>query len=146
MYYFVQLSEKAKNCPNHFISGKQFQIRPNLADLAFLKAKWQPCWPTYKQHPNSHALSRTCTCSRVLASPSCNIKFGPYFNLIFYKFWKACKLIKAHKNLHIDISHLCEIIYNGQGLLKSKCIKGQYPMCEGKTSFRPVCICHWRPL
>jgi len=29
--------------PNHFISGKQFQKRPNLADLVFKKAKWQPC-------------------------------------------------------------------------------------------------------
>ncbi len=29
--------------PNHFISGKQFQKRPNWADLAFKKAKWQPC-------------------------------------------------------------------------------------------------------
>jgi hypothetical protein len=34
--------EKAKR-PNHFISGKLFQKRPNKADLAFLKAKWQPC-------------------------------------------------------------------------------------------------------
>jgi len=30
--------------PKHFISGKQFQKRPNLADLAFKKAKWQPCF------------------------------------------------------------------------------------------------------
>jgi hypothetical protein len=29
--------------PNHFISGKLFQKRQNWADLAFLKAKWQPC-------------------------------------------------------------------------------------------------------
>jgi len=29
--------------PNHFISGKQFQKRPNIADFAFKKAKWQPC-------------------------------------------------------------------------------------------------------
>jgi len=29
--------------PNHFISGKQFQKRPNMADLAFKKTKWQPC-------------------------------------------------------------------------------------------------------
>ncbi len=29
--------------PKHFISGKQFQKRSNLADLAFKKAKWQPC-------------------------------------------------------------------------------------------------------
>jgi hypothetical protein len=28
--------------PNHFISCKQFQKRPNLAYLAFKKAKWQP--------------------------------------------------------------------------------------------------------
>ena len=28
--------------PNHFISRKLFQKRPNKADLAFLKAKWQP--------------------------------------------------------------------------------------------------------
>ena len=28
--------------PNHFISGKQFQKRPNWAYLAFKKAKWQP--------------------------------------------------------------------------------------------------------
>jgi len=28
--------------PNHFISGKPFQKRPNLDDLAFKKAKWQP--------------------------------------------------------------------------------------------------------
>ncbi len=27
---------------NHFISGKQFQKRPNLPDLAFKSAKWQP--------------------------------------------------------------------------------------------------------
>jgi hypothetical protein len=33
--------EKAK-WPNHFISRKLFQKRPNKADLAFLKAKWQP--------------------------------------------------------------------------------------------------------
>jgi hypothetical protein len=33
--------------PNHFISGKQFQKRPNLADLAFFKAKWQPCLIKY---------------------------------------------------------------------------------------------------
>ena len=34
--------QKMAKWPNHFISGKQFQKRPNLADLAFLKAKWQP--------------------------------------------------------------------------------------------------------
>ena len=28
--------------PNYLISGKQFQKRPNSADLAFLKATWQP--------------------------------------------------------------------------------------------------------
>ena len=28
--------------PIHFISGKKFPKRPNLADFAFLKAKWQP--------------------------------------------------------------------------------------------------------
>jgi hypothetical protein len=27
-----------------FISGKQFQKRPNLEDLAFIKAEWQPCY------------------------------------------------------------------------------------------------------
>ena len=44
IYYFCQHSKKAKKkmakWPNHFISGKQFQKRPNLADLAFKKAKW----------------------------------------------------------------------------------------------------------
>jgi len=29
--------------PNHFISGEQFQKRPNLADFTFKKSKWQPC-------------------------------------------------------------------------------------------------------
>jgi len=29
--------------PNHFIFGKPLK-KPNLDDLAFLKAKWQPCW------------------------------------------------------------------------------------------------------
>jgi hypothetical protein len=29
---------------NHFISGKLFQKRPNLVDLAFKKAKWQLCY------------------------------------------------------------------------------------------------------
>jgi len=28
--------------PNHFISGKLFQKRQNLAYLAFKKVKWQP--------------------------------------------------------------------------------------------------------
>ncbi len=35
--------EKAK-WPNHFISRKPFQKRPKKADLAFLRAKWQPCY------------------------------------------------------------------------------------------------------
>ena len=36
--------------PNHFISGKQFQKRPNSTYLAFLKAKWQPWSPhNYKR-------------------------------------------------------------------------------------------------
>ena len=48
MYYLLQHSEKAKNGQkaDHFISGKQLPKRPNLADLAdlaFLKAKWQSC-------------------------------------------------------------------------------------------------------
>jgi hypothetical protein len=34
--------EKAK-WPNHFISRKMFLKRPKKADLAYLKAKWQPC-------------------------------------------------------------------------------------------------------
>ncbi len=34
--------EKVK-WPNHFISKKIFQKRPNKADLAFLKAQCQPC-------------------------------------------------------------------------------------------------------
>jgi len=47
IYYFCRHSKKAKKLPNgqtiHYISGKQFQKRPRLADLAFKKAKWQPC-------------------------------------------------------------------------------------------------------
>jgi hypothetical protein len=45
IYYFCQHSKKGQKMakwPNHYISGKQFQKRPNLADLAFKKAKWQP--------------------------------------------------------------------------------------------------------
>jgi len=41
IYYFNQYSKKAK-WPDYFVSGKQFQKKPNLADLAFKKAKWQP--------------------------------------------------------------------------------------------------------
>ncbi len=41
-YYFLQDWKKAK-WPNHFTSRKLFQKRPNKADLAFIKAKWQPC-------------------------------------------------------------------------------------------------------
>jgi hypothetical protein len=40
---FLSLFEKGQKWPNHFIFGKQFQKRQNLADLAFKKAKWQPC-------------------------------------------------------------------------------------------------------
>jgi len=47
IYYFCQHSKG----PNHFISGKQFQKGPNLADLAFKKAKWQP-W-----YLSSHSVS-----------------------------------------------------------------------------------------
>jgi len=55
IYYFCRHSKKAKKWPNgqkmakwpnHYISGKQFQKRPKLADLAFKKAKWQPCYKT----------------------------------------------------------------------------------------------------
>ena len=35
-------NEQMAKWPNHFISDKQFQKRPNLADFIFLKAKWQP--------------------------------------------------------------------------------------------------------
>jgi len=35
--------QKMATWPNHFIPGKQFLKRPNLADLAFNRAKWQPC-------------------------------------------------------------------------------------------------------
>jgi hypothetical protein len=35
--------EKAK-WPNQYISRKLLQKRPNKADYAFLKAKWQPCF------------------------------------------------------------------------------------------------------
>jgi len=38
---FVNIQKMAK-WRNHFISGKQFQKRPNSADLAFKQAKWQP--------------------------------------------------------------------------------------------------------
>jgi hypothetical protein len=31
----IQKGQKMAKWPNHFISGKQFQKRPNLADLAF---------------------------------------------------------------------------------------------------------------
>jgi len=34
--------KKMAKWPNYFIFGKQFQKRPNMADLAFKKAKWQP--------------------------------------------------------------------------------------------------------
>ncbi len=40
----IQKRPKMAKWPNHFISGKQFQKRPNKADLAFKKAKWQPCF------------------------------------------------------------------------------------------------------
>ena len=33
--------QKMAKWPNHFISGKQLQQMPNLADLALQKAKWQ---------------------------------------------------------------------------------------------------------
>jgi len=42
-YTFLSTFKKAKKWPNYFISGKQFQRRPNLADLAFKKEIWQPC-------------------------------------------------------------------------------------------------------
>jgi hypothetical protein len=38
----LKKGQKMAKWPNHFISGKQFQKRPNWADLAFKKAKWQP--------------------------------------------------------------------------------------------------------
>ncbi len=45
IFYFCQHSKKPKKAKwsNHFISGKQFQKRPIKTDLAFKKAKWQPC-------------------------------------------------------------------------------------------------------
>jgi len=42
--------------PNHFISGKQFQKRPNLAYLAFKKAKWQPWAKRCNQMIHEHKL------------------------------------------------------------------------------------------
>jgi len=44
--FFANIQNGPKNAkwPNHFISGKQFQKMPKLADLAFKKAKWQPCF------------------------------------------------------------------------------------------------------
>jgi hypothetical protein len=33
---------------NQFISGKEFQKRLNLADLALKKVKWQPCMELFK--------------------------------------------------------------------------------------------------
>jgi len=39
IYYLCQHSKIAKT---YFISGKQFQKRPNLTGLAIKKAKWQP--------------------------------------------------------------------------------------------------------
>jgi hypothetical protein len=45
--------EKAK-WPNHFISRKLFQKRPNKADLAFLKAKWQPLSANLKEEEESY--------------------------------------------------------------------------------------------
>jgi len=56
-YYFCWHLIKAKKWPNHYISGKQFQIRPKLADLAFQKAKWQPC---LAQHTHTQALAEKC--------------------------------------------------------------------------------------
>jgi len=41
MYYFLHHSKKAKNWPNHFISGKPFQKRPN-GNFAFCKPLGQP--------------------------------------------------------------------------------------------------------
>jgi len=38
----LKKGQKTAKWPNHLISGKQFQKRPNLVDLAFKKAKWQP--------------------------------------------------------------------------------------------------------
>jgi len=38
----LEKGQKMAKWPNHFISGKQFQKRPKLADLAFKMAKWQP--------------------------------------------------------------------------------------------------------
>jgi len=37
----IGLKIKMDKWQNHFISGKQFQKRPSLAELAFKKAKWQ---------------------------------------------------------------------------------------------------------
>ena len=45
--------------PNNFISGKQFQKRPNLAYLAFLKAKWQPCLGTFQIIRDTLGVART---------------------------------------------------------------------------------------
>jgi hypothetical protein len=39
----LKKAKKWPKWPNHFISSKQFLKRPNLADLAFKKAKCQPC-------------------------------------------------------------------------------------------------------
>jgi hypothetical protein len=36
------MPKKMTKWQNNFISGKLFLKRPNYADLAFLKAKWQP--------------------------------------------------------------------------------------------------------
>ena len=42
-----QKGQKMAKWPNHFISGKQFQKRPNWAYLAFKKANWQPWCDTF---------------------------------------------------------------------------------------------------